>query len=126
MPVAPPRPSDVCAHLTYLVLLRRNKSAAGDAVRALQYVCHLNSWPSNSSSVHCTVSIQATDRAFAQPAKNAAPIDARMVVTIVRAAMCGTDKPESSRMLGWAILACFMCMGRFDDLCTLRWDFGFF
>ena len=55
MPTAPPLSSNVGAYLTYLVLLRRNKSAVVDAVRALQYAGHLNSWGSLSGSPHCTV-----------------------------------------------------------------------
>ena len=59
--------------------------------------------------------MQAAERAFAQPTKKGS-VQLR----------CGADKPACSRMLGWTVLACFMWIGRFDDLCTLRWDPGFF
>jgi len=46
-----------------------------------------------------------------------------MIVAVNRALV---DAPLAERMLGWAILACYMVVGRFDDLCKLRWDGGFY
>ena len=120
-PVAPPRGEDVRLYLTALTVKRRNASAPQDALRALQFVCHLNKWPSISQDPHCRLALQGAARAFSAPTKKAPPIEAYMVVAIVRG-MCGEGQPPHERMLGWAILACYMCVCRYDDLTHLRWE----
>jgi hypothetical protein len=67
----------------------------------------------------------AARRAFATETRKALSIEAWMIVAIVQAC-CGTNEPAPRRMLGYAMLACFMVVGRFDDLCRLRFDSGFF
>ncbi|MEO1689659.1 MAG: hypothetical protein AAFU61_17340, partial [Pseudomonadota bacterium] len=92
-------------------------------VRALQFVCWLNHWPALSSSPACRLPVDAAQRAFSAPTRKSAPIQPWMLVAIVRGV---ADGPEWQRMLAWAMLACYMCVGRFSDLCRLRWGDGWF
>mmetsp|Transcript_13211 Transcript_13211/g.17632 ORF Transcript_13211/g.17632 Transcript_13211/m.17632 type:complete len:133 (+) Transcript_13211:2521-2919(+) len=67
--------------------------------------------------------MEAAKRAFAGPTKKASPLEAWMVVAIVRASIDGS---LWKRMYAWSILAAFMCLGRYSDLCRLRFDSGYF
>ncbi|MEO0361203.1 MAG: hypothetical protein AAF322_08845 [Pseudomonadota bacterium] len=121
--IAPPSPGHVKQYLVFLNSSRRNKSAADGAVRALQFVGWLNGWPSFAALSECRVPIDAASRAFGGPVKKAAPADAWMIVAINRGLAAA---PLAERMIGWALLACYMCVGRFSDLCRLRWDVGYY
>jgi len=121
--VDPPDRTNVARYLTVLVVTRRNQSAAEVAVRSLQYVCWLNGWNSLSSAPCCQIPMEAAKRAFAGPTKKASPLEAWMVVAIVRASIDGS---LWKRMYAWSILAAFMCLGRYSDLCRLRFDSGYF
>lgn len=121
--VAPPEPWDVRRYLVYVVALRRNQSVAEQAVRAVQFVCWSNDWPVLSSSPHCRVPVQAAVRAFGRPTVKAAPVEPWMVVAVVQGS---ASAPLAQRMVAWAVLACFMCLGRYSDLCRLRFDSGYY
>ena len=123
--LSPPSPQVVGRYLVFVTAVRRNQSAAASAVAALQYVSYLNNWESVADSVYVRVPKDAASRAFAAPTRKAPAIEAWMVVAIVRAC-CGADEPAPLRMFGYAVLACFMVVGRFDDLCHLRFDSGYF
>mmetsp|Transcript_3902 Transcript_3902/g.12083 ORF Transcript_3902/g.12083 Transcript_3902/m.12083 type:complete len:324 (-) Transcript_3902:246-1217(-) len=121
--VSPPSCADVSMYLTFLTVHRRNKSAAASAVGSLQFVVWLNRWPSFAADSGCRIPIDAAGRAFGGPTKKASPPEPWMMVAINRAVH---DAPLAERMLGWAALACYMVVGRFDDLCKLRWAEGFY
>ncbi|MEM1035108.1 MAG: hypothetical protein AAGN82_32510 [Myxococcota bacterium] len=121
--VTPPAPNDVSLYLVFLNASRRNKSAAASAFGALQFVVWLNRWPSLAGDPGCKVPIDASLRAFSGPIKKAAPPEPWMIVAINRGLAAA---PLAERLIGWAVLACFMIVGRFDDLCLLRWDVGFY
>mmetsp|Transcript_17881 Transcript_17881/g.57833 ORF Transcript_17881/g.57833 Transcript_17881/m.57833 type:complete len:476 (-) Transcript_17881:396-1823(-) len=122
-PLSPPTPRHVGLYLTAIVVLRRNGSAAETAARALEFVGWLNEWPSLSSNPACRLPVEASLRAFNAPKPKSAPLQPWMLVAIVR----GTaDGPAWQRMLAWAMLACYMCVGRFSDLCRLQWGDGWF
>jgi len=119
----PPSPVWLRRYLVFIIHLRRNKSAAEAAVRALHFVCWLNKWPSLSSSPECRVPCEAALRAFGGPTKKAPPFEPWMVVAIVR----GTrEDPLPTRMTAWAFLACFMIVGRYSDLTHLQLGDGYF
>ena len=48
-----------------------------------------------------------------------------MIVAIVRA-YCGSPPSVHLRMFGYVVLACFVAVGRFGDLCRLRFNAGFY
>ena len=123
LPVAPPRKSDLALYLTSVTCTRRNKSAAPEAARAYQFVAWLNGYESLSGDPCFRVPMEAAERAFSGPIKKSTPAEAWMIVAIIRGLAAG---PLWKRVVAWAILACFMVLGRFSDLARLRWDDGYF
>mmetsp|Transcript_8328 Transcript_8328/g.29418 ORF Transcript_8328/g.29418 Transcript_8328/m.29418 type:complete len:450 (-) Transcript_8328:435-1784(-) len=113
--LSPPAAADVGRYLAFIVMDRRNKSAAVVSVRALAFVAWLNSWGPISSSPHCALPMSAAVRAFSVPTKKAAALEAWHVAAIVKAC-CRADSPDHDFMFGTALVTCFMLLCRYDDL----------
>jgi hypothetical protein len=125
LPVAPPQPRAVGRFLTALVVDRRNKSAAPLVVRALSFVCWLNSWPSMSSSVFLQIPQQAAAAEFSGPPRKVAPIETWMIAAILLD-WARPEQPEWKFMLAVAFLVCYMTVARYDDLTYLQWGPGYY
>jgi hypothetical protein len=115
---------DVARFMAALNAERRNKSAAGSALAAINYVRRLNKIVDFSASSSLTSLVEAADVAFSTPKKKAPEISIDFVADIVFAC-CAIDQPEWRFMFGVAVLAMYMGMCRFSDLSRLRYDDGY-
>jgi hypothetical protein len=128
LPVAPPEPQDLAYYLSYILLLRRNVGCVEACVRALHYVCALNGWPKVASSGPARVPVEAAERLFGAPTRKAAPLQGWMIVQMVEHLLSSSSwavRESPSGMFACALVAMWMCIGRYSDLCRFRYDDGY-